>query len=84
MKACGRPVNADKLTPFARNLKAARLGQNITQAKAAQHLGYSIFAYRKWEQGFCEPGIQALRDICTFFGVSPNQLLDWKGETNEI
>lgn len=79
MKSCGRQTNADKLTPFARNLKAARLDQNLTQVQAAKSLGYSIFAYRKWEQGFCEPDIQALRDICAFFGVSPNQLIGWKG-----
>ena len=80
MKSCGRPVNADKLTPLARNLRKLRGQKGLTQKEVAAQLGYSIYAYRKWEYGKDEPHLQSLLDICDVYHVSPNELLDWKGE----
>lgn len=61
---------------FCQNLKAARVQAGMTQKQIASLLGVVDSCYANWEQGRTEPGIASLRKLCSFLGVTADELLN--------
>ena len=65
---------------FSEVLKHLRIQNNVHQKECAAHLGISIRAYQRYEEGSREPGLAAIVSIADFFGVSIDYLT---GRSNE-
>ena len=61
---------------FNEKLQELRKKKGITQEEAAKALFVSRTAISKWESGRGYPGIDSLKAIATFYGVSVDQLLN--------
>lgn len=59
-------------------LAAARRRKKITQDELAAFLGVSKAAVSKWETGASYPDILLLPRLAAYFGISVDQLLDYK------
>ena len=60
---------------FGEKLQALRKRQGLTQEELAQALYVSRTAVSKWESGRGYPGIDSLKEISAYFGVSIDELL---------
>lgn len=60
---------------FNEKLKELRIEKNLTQKQLAEQLYVSRTAISKWESGRGYPGIDSLKEISNFFGVSLDDLL---------
>ena len=52
---------------------------NITQEDLANHLGVSVQAVSRWENGVCYPDVEFIPGIAVYFGVSCDLLLGIDG-----
>ena len=64
------------LSPFIRNLRAARKAANLTQEQAAECLGICTLHYSRLERGERQPSLAELARAADAFGVSAYALLD--------
>lgn len=60
---------------FNEKLQKLRKQKGITQEELAKELFVSRTAVSKWESGRGYPGIDSLKDISKFFGVTIDELL---------
>ena len=61
---------------FCKNLKSARLENNLTQKQVALKLGVVESCYANWEQGRTEPNLDMLRKLSTLLRVTVDELLN--------
>ena len=59
-----------------RNLSALRRRHKITQIELAEKLNYTDKAVSKWEQGSTLPDLETLKELCDFYGVTLDYLVD--------
>lgn len=62
---------------FSENLKTLRKNypRRLSQEELANALDVTQRVYSYWETGKNEPGIDEIRKLCLFFGVSADYLL---------
>lgn len=60
---------------FGQKLKTLRTGRNMTQDDLARELFVTRTAVSKWENDRGYPGIDSLKEISRFFGVSIDELI---------
>ena len=58
------------------NLTELRKKKHLTQAELAAKLNYSDKAISKWEHGDAVPSIENLLEICEFYGITLDQLIN--------
>lgn len=61
---------------FCKNLRNARLEQELTQKQVALKLGVVESCYASWEQGRTEPNIDMLRQLSALLHVTVDELLN--------
>ena len=66
---------SDKKPNRLKRLSDLRKEQNVTQTELGKHCGYSHSAVVKWENGQCEPSLEALVKIADYFNVTLDYLL---------
>ena len=66
---------SDKKPNRLKRLADLRKEQNVTQTELGKHCGYSHSAVVKWENGQCEPSLEALVKIADYFNVTLDFLL---------
>lgn len=59
----------------AKNLAALRKEKGITQSELAEKLNYSDKAISRWEHGDTLPDINVLYELCEFYGVTLDYLV---------
>lgn len=65
------------------NLVKYRKQSGLTQAQLAQKLGYSDKSISKWEREEGVPDIYILKDIADLYGITVNDLITERQETNK-
>ena len=65
------------------NLSSLRKNKKLTQLELADKLGYSDKAISKWENGDTLPDIETLYQLCNFYHVTLDFLVDEKGLENK-
>ncbi len=68
---------------IAAKLAALRKSKHLTQAQLADKLGYSDKAVSRWERGDTLPDIDVLYELCSFYGVSLDFLVDENSEVTK-
>lgn len=58
------------------NIAALRRANGLTQQGLADKIGYSNKAVSRWEKGECLPNVETLCEICSFFGVEFEYLIN--------
>ena len=53
-----------------------RKEKGLNQEQLAKILNMSKTGYAGWEQGRTEPNIAAIKKICTFYGITADELLE--------
>ncbi len=66
---------------FGKKLRTLRKQAELTQKELAQKLGVSRQAVTKWERGAGLPDVDNLPKIAALFGISVDELLDYKIES---
>lgn len=61
---------------FGKNLKNARIKNNIKQSELGQILGVAGNTISNWEKGVSRPDLDTLVKISSILNVSPNAFLD--------
>ncbi len=64
---------------IAENLAILRKGSGLTQAQLAERLNYSDKAVSRWEKGDTLPDINVLFELCDFYGITMDNLLEKDG-----
>ena len=59
-----------------KNLAALRKHKKMTQLELAEKMNYSDKAVSKWEQGATMPDLETLKQLCDFYGVTLDYLVD--------
>lgn len=72
-------ITKDVKPIIAENLTMLRKKKGITQAELAEHLDYSDKAVSRWEHGDTLPDINVLCELCDFYGVTLDFLVQ-KGD----
>ena len=67
----------------AKNLTMLRKNKGLTQAELAEKLNYSDKAISRWEHGDTLPDINVLYELCSFYNITMNDLVDENCEINE-
>lgn len=62
-------------TTFSENLRRLRKNKDLTQTELAVYLKLQRTSVANFESGFCEPNLDILYNIGTFFNVNISQLL---------
>lgn len=62
-------------------IRELRKQSKISQEKLAEQIGVSRQAVTKWETSRGEPGVDSLIQLATYFGISVDELLDYRAET---
>lgn len=60
---------------FEKNLKALRLGKNLTQKQLGALLNVDQRTISAWEKGICEPSFQLLASLCELFDETFDSIL---------
>lgn len=60
----------------AKNLTTLRKSKELTQAELAEKFNYSDKAVSRWEHGDTLPDINVLYELCCFYGITMNELVD--------
>ncbi len=63
---------------FNKKLKELRKESGLTQKDVAARLGVVESCYANWEQGRTEPSISAIKQLCSIFEVSADEMLGIK------
>ncbi|MFA6667278.1 MAG: helix-turn-helix transcriptional regulator [Bacilli bacterium] len=66
---------------IGKNLTELRKKMKLTQAELAAKLNYSDKAISKWEHGDAIPSIENLVEICKFYGITLDQLVNSESGT---
>lgn len=66
----------DLKTIIGKNLASLRKARKLTQLELAEKLNYSDKAVSKWEQGATTPDVETLKQLCDFYGVTLDYLID--------
>lgn len=61
---------------IANNLARYRKREGLTQLELANEINYSDKVISKWERGESLPGIEALKKISEFYGISVDEIID--------
>lgn len=69
---------------IAKNLAFFRKEKGLTQAELAEKLSYSDKAISRWEHGDTLPDINILYQLCEFYGITMDILLDDEKDKVEI
>lgn len=67
----------------AKNLTSLRKANGLTQAELAEKLNYSDKAVSRWEHGETMPDINVLYELCEFYGITMNDLVDEEYKADE-
>lgn len=67
---------------IGKNLASLRKAKKLTQIELAEKMNYSDKAVSKWEQGATMPDIETLVELCNFYGVTLDYLVDDKNIEN--
>lgn len=62
-------------------IKQLRLKIGLSQTQLAEKLGLSNQAVSKWETNFSQPDISLLPEIASIFGISIDELFDYRSQT---
>lgn len=62
------------LTPYNSSLKEERQKLGLTQDEVANRLGVSVSLIERWEKGITVPSSYILKQLCSFFGKSADEL----------
>lgn len=62
---------------FTERLKELRQQKGISQRNLAEIIGVSQPLYFKWEQGQCQPSLEHLIKLCTYFDVSVDYIIGY-------
>jgi len=54
---------------------------SLTQAQAAEKLGFTQQAWARYESGACEPNAKTIKQLCVVFGTTADWLLGLSGES---
>ncbi len=68
----------------AKNLTMLRKNKGLTQVELAEMLSYSDKAVSRWEHGETLPDINMLYELCDFYGITMNDLVDENCQVTEI
>lgn len=68
----------------AKNIKEARIAQNMTQMNLADAIEVSYQAVSNWERGNSMPDIAKLGQLCQILQISLDQLLGTEDETKTV
>lgn len=68
---------------IAENLAVLRKASGLTQAQLAERLGYSDKAVSRWEKGDTLPDINVLYELCDFYGIGMDALLEKGGGADQ-
>lgn len=68
----------------AKNLSMLRKKKGLTQVELAERLNYSDKAVSRWEHGETLPDINVLYELCSFYGITMNDLVDENCQNEEI
>ncbi len=60
---------------LGKNVRDLRMKAGVTQEELANHLGVSMQAVSRWENGACYPDLEFIPAIAVYFGVSTDLLL---------
>ncbi|MBQ8145540.1 MAG: helix-turn-helix transcriptional regulator [Clostridia bacterium] len=60
----------------AKNLTMLRKNKGLTQVELAERLNYSDKAVSRWEHGETLPDINVLYELCSFYEITMNDLVD--------
>lgn len=61
---------------IAKNLIALRKNKGLTQVELAEKLNYSDKAISRWEHGETLPDVNVLYELCTFYEITMNDLVN--------
>jgi transcriptional regulator with XRE-family HTH domain len=61
---------------ISKNLANLRKQKGLTQAELAEKLNYSDKAVSRWEHGDTLPDVNVLCDLCDFYGITLNDLIN--------
>ena len=73
----------DVKTIVSKNLSMLRKSKGLTQAELAERLNYSDKAVSRWEHGETLPDLNVLYELCSFYGITLNDLVDEACENKE-
>lgn len=76
--------NKDIKKIVAKNLANLRKNKKITQTELAEQFGYSDKAISKWENGDTLPDIQTLYQLCEFYNVTLDFLVNEQSFEDKI
>ena len=76
--------NKDIKKIVAKNLANLRKNKKITQTELAEQFGYSDKAISKWENGDTLPDIQTLYQLCEFYNVTLDFLVNEQNFEDKI
>ena len=65
---------------FNEKLRELRIEKSLTQKEVAKCLGISVTCYAGYEQGYRQPALEMLIEICAYFDVSSDYLLGLSDE----
>ena len=68
----------------AKNLTVLRKNKGLTQVELAEQFNYSDKAVSRWEHGDTLPDINILCQLCEFYGISMNDLVNEECQIKEI
>ena len=69
---------------FAEKLHELRISRNISQKELADNLGVAQSSVNYWEKGQRDPSITMVKKIADYFGISVDEMLEWKPDgTNQ-
>ena len=69
---------------FAEKLHELRISRNISQKELADNLGVAQSSVNYWEKGQRDPSITMVKKIAGYFGISVDEMLEWKPDgTNQ-
>ena len=66
-------INALKDFPVI--LLQLRTARNVTQKKVASSIGITYQSYQAYEIGVASPRLEHFIQLCSFFDVTPNEML---------
>ncbi|RGX56927.1 XRE family transcriptional regulator [Anaerotruncus sp. AF02-27] len=69
-------ANMGTIVNFGIKLKKLRTTQELSQDDLAKKLGLKRATISSYERGAMLPSVEVLRDLCNFFNVSADYLLD--------